>query len=111
MPMPKYYAFRCRYELFLHIEQINDEQHLQNPRTENVINMLGDAALALMNNACTRMLYAVIGTGVALILLYILFMYLHVSEHHHRFVLISCLWRYANCKTLKICEQLKQHNK
>ena len=73
--------------------------------------MQGEVAWPPLKNACTRMLYAVIETGVALILLYSLFMYLHVSEHHHRFVLISCLWRYANCKTLKICEQLKQHNK
>ena len=93
------------------MEQTNAEQHLQNQRTENAINMQGDAALALMKNVCTRMLYAVIWTGVALVLLYILYMYLHVSEHHHRSVLISCLWRYTNCKSLEICEQLKEHIK
>ena len=93
------------------MEQTNAEQHLQNQRTENAINMQGEAFMALMKNVCTRMLYAVIGTGVALILLYIIYMYLHVSEHHHRSVLISRLWTYANCNTLKICEQLKQHNK
>ena len=93
------------------MEQTNAEQHLQNQRTENAINMQGEAVVAIMKNVCTRMLYAVIGTGVALILLYILYMYLHVSEHHRRFVLITCLWRYTNCKTLEICEKIEEHNK
>ena len=69
-----------------------------------------NAALPPMKNVCTGMLYALIVTGVALVLLYIVFMYLHVSEHHHRFVQISCLWRYVNCESLEICEQLKQQN-
>ena len=57
------------------MEQTNAEQHLQNQRTENAINMQGEAFMALMKNVCTQMLYAVIGTGVALVLLYILLQY------------------------------------